>query len=202
MTGFVIEQAAISNTWDAQRVLVTVGGFDVNREIEGFGDFLVLATKHDKLETVCFFLEHGASLNLSIVQDSVRSLAVAAGKASVDVAAYLIKHGARVKDTGTIVLAAENGKMVMVQLLLKHAADISKVGLENEDERNDMDMGTPLHKAISRTDVEMMKFLLEHGADAEKRDFSGRAPLQWVNELGYKEEATVSESHITDKTIN
>ena len=44
-----------------------------------------------------------------------------------------------------------------------------------------------LHKAIDKHEIEMMKFLLEHGADTEKHEFLGRTPLQWANELGRKE---------------
>lgn len=201
MIDFVIEQAAMSKAQDTQHVLITIGDLDVNREIEGFGNFLVLATKRDKLNTAHFFLEHGANLNLSIVQDSVRSLAVAADKVLVNVAACSTKYRARVNDSGAIVLAAENRRMDMVKLLLKHGADIDEIGLKNEDERNDVDMGSPQHKAISRHEVEMVKFLLEHGADAEKCDFLGRTALQWANELGHKEEAAVLNSHSTNKRI-
>ena len=39
ISGFVIRKAAISNTCNTQRVLVTVGGIDVNHDVGGFGDF-------------------------------------------------------------------------------------------------------------------------------------------------------------------
>ena len=192
----VMSEVAVQNAWKSLRVLVNTGGLDINYGLEVFGDFLLTAVRHDNFEMVRFCLEHGADPNLHVFQDCKISIASAAEDSSLEVACELIKYGARVKDSGAIVLAAENGKIDVVNLLLEHGADIDEIGLKDLDPRMDEDMGTPLHKAIMNRHIDLVRFLLMKGADARKPDFLGRRPLQWARMLGHADEAAVLEDHL------
>ena len=199
MTSKVINAAAVSHAWNTHRVLVLSGGLDINYEVEWLGGFLILATEQNNLDAVRFCLTHGANPNLHRVQDTMKSIALAADSptASVELATLLIDHGAVVPGSGAIVLAAATGKTDMAALLLDHGTDINEIGVKDYgDDRMDEDMGTPLHKAIENRHVHMIRFLLSRGADAERPDSQGRTPLQLARQLGHKAEVGILEAHL------
>ena len=103
----------------------------------------------------------------------------------MEMAALLILHGARVNGSGAIVMAAEDGKMEMVKLLLNEGADINEIGIEHPtDPRFREDMGTALHRAVERGQEEVVGFLLERGADAGLKDPMGRTPADLAKGKG------------------
>lgn len=150
---------------------------DVNYYIPWFGDILGRFATEDNLEWAHLCLEHGADPNQNLVDEHKSILAAVAELASVEMAALLIKHGARVKGSGAIVMAAEEGKMEMVKMLLDEGADINEIGIEHPtDPRFKDDMGSALHRAVEGGHEAMVTFLLERGADVSLRDPIGRTP--------------------------
>lgn len=82
-------------------------------------------------------------------------------------------------------MAAEEGKMEMVKLLLDEGADINEIGIEHPtDPRFREDMGTALHRAVERGQEEVVGFLLERGADAGLKDPMGRTPVDLAKGKG------------------
>jgi ankyrin repeat protein/mRNA-degrading endonuclease RelE of RelBE toxin-antitoxin system len=70
-----------------------------------------------------------------------------------------------------LLAACVAGKMQQVRRLLKDGADPNSMYAVNE-------MGsTPLHIATSHDSLEMVKLLVEHGADMEARDHQGNTPF-------------------------
>ncbi|WP_339046299.1 ankyrin repeat domain-containing protein [Candidatus Mesenet endosymbiont of Agriotes lineatus] len=67
--------------------------------------------------------------------------------------------------------AAEQGKKEVVELLLKHGADINNGGREGKP------TATPLHAAIEKKHEEVAIFLIENGADIHVKDQLGATPL-------------------------
>jgi ankyrin repeat protein len=112
------------------------------------------------------------------VDDYKTLLAGVAELASVEMAALLIRHGANVKGSGAIVMAAEEGRLDMVKLLLDQGADINEIGIENPtDPRSKEDMGSALHRAVAAGHQEVVRFLLDRGADVNLTDVMRRTPL-------------------------
>lgn len=75
-------------------------------------------------------------------------------------------------------MAAEEGKLDMVRLLLDKGADINEIGIEHPtDPRFKEDMGSALHRAVEGEHEEVVEFLLDQGADANLKDVMGRTPL-------------------------
>lgn len=110
---------------------------------------------------------------------------------------FLIKHGANVNhaDPGTGETAlhsslAKAGRpyyLFTIKLLLENGADPNaktipgkETGAFMRDVRTKGE--TPLHRAAAYGDAEMIRCLLEKGANREARDANGDSPLSWASE--------------------
>ncbi|KAF8692213.1 hypothetical protein HU200_039816 [Digitaria exilis] len=123
---------------------------------------LHLAALKGHLE-VCKFLveELGLDVNSTMVSNAKRPVHFAAAGGNKRVLGYLLDHGgdAEVPDSkGSTPLhdAAEQGHCEAIRLLLSKGVDVDPVNYR----------GTPLHLAASMGKDQALKILLEHGADA------------------------------------
>eukprot|EP00894_Picocystis_sp_ML_P000725 jgi/Pico_ML_1/51242/g192.t1 len=91
--------------------------------------------------------------------------ALAAG-ADVD---QLASQWSEEKEKRGIHYAAYNGSKDMVELLIRHGADVN---------RKERDSYTPLHYAVFFRHYDVVEQLLEAGADPNEPDGEGRTPLQ------------------------
>ena len=66
-------------------------------------------------------------------------------------------------------LAVQQGSLAMVQLLLKHGAEVDGVAYEGA--------ATPLSLAVREGRPDVVRLLLDHGADIEAEDVDGWTPL-------------------------
>jgi ankyrin repeat protein len=100
---------------------------------------------------------------------------------SVKVLEWLLGHGAgvhvRTRDENErtpLHLAAENGRVEAVWMLIEHKAEI---------EAQDKHGRTPLHVAVGRQSLQLVQTLIEHKANVNSRDKKGKTPLhlavQW-----------------------
>ena len=151
---------------------------DINYYIPWWGDILSNVARRDDLDWAKLCLDRGADPNQNLVDEHKSILAAVAELGSVEMAALLIRHGAQVKGSGAIVMAAEEGKLDMMKLLLNQGADINEVGIEHPtDPRFKEDMGSALHRAVEAGHEEVVKFLLDRGADVNLNDVMRRTPL-------------------------
>ena len=67
-------------------------------------------------------------------------------------------------------IAAQNGYLEIVELLLEHGANPN---VQDNDGR------TPLHYAVENCHVDVARVLLDHGADPTIRDNEGMTPLDY-----------------------
>ncbi|KAL9636306.1 MAG: hypothetical protein Q9164_002907 [Protoblastenia rupestris] len=90
----------------------------------------------------------------------------------------LVEHGAKIKRSGALVIAAGEGKMKMVEFLLEKGPDIDEIGIKHPtDDWYEEDMGSALHKAIDGGHEEVGRFLKDEGADVSLKDIMGRTSL-------------------------
>jgi len=83
--------------------------------------------------------------------------------------------------TYTLVEAAREGNIAMVQLLVQAGADVN--GIFPSDTSNSSEpAGTALHAAVGFEQVGIIRALLNCGADAEMKDLWGRTPLEMALE--------------------
>lgn len=194
ITGFLIQKVAICDAFETYKLLV-FAGIDIDYAIEWFGDFLLMAVGRESLEEVRFCLEHGADPNRHMVEDSKTAIAHAAELGLIEIAGLLLSHGARVIGSGAIVVAAEAGHLAMVRLLLDFGAEIDEIGLKDYgDNRADEDMGSALHKAVTKRHLDVLHLLIDRGANVELHDFLNRTPMERAWELSYEAGVNALES--------
>lgn len=151
---------------------------DVNHYIPWYGDMLSNAATANDLAWAKLCLEHGADPNLNLYEEHKSILAAAAELASLEMVTLLVENKARVKGSGALVMAAEEGKSEMIQYLLDHGADINEIGIEHPtDPRYKEDMGSALHRAVNAGHRDIVEYLIKQGASLNLKDEMGRTPL-------------------------
>lgn len=124
----------------------------------------------DNYEFLKFLLQKGASPNWTEAGGS--SLYAAAEAGDMKMAKFLVEHGASAKpgeNGGGSPLAAAvlAGKFEMANYLLKNGADVNE-GTGSE---------TMLHSAAEMGNLDMVKFLIAHGAHPDVTSGAGNTPL-------------------------
>ncbi|KAH9969688.1 hypothetical protein BC827DRAFT_23481 [Russula dissimulans] len=148
-----------------------------------------LLCKHHKVAEL--LLEHGADVDVRGKWGFTPLIAASWTKMGlVDIARLLLDHGADVSAQGDynwtpLFMATHNGFFEICQLLQVHNADL---GVRT------IDGGTLLHRAASpghdrhRDQLQIMRWLLDQGADVDARDNNGCTPLHyssfWPGGLG------------------
>ena len=133
---------------------------------------------HNHLAWVRFYLENGADPNLNLDLDTYSPLATAAGYASVNVVSLLLKYNATLKGSGALAPAAQHGKLNMVKFLLKKGAFVDENCVTSDPDTDEQDLGgTALH-LVKKGRVDILKYLLETGANRNLTDHKGRTPLE------------------------
>lgn len=158
-------------------------GLDINVNVEFMGDILSAAVNFNYLAWVRFCLENGADPNQSLVMDTYSTLAFAARYASINVVSILLQHNATLKGSSALALAAQRGKLDMVKFLLKEGAFIDENCVLNWFDTPEQDQqGTALH-LVKKGRVDILKYLLESGANPSLTDHKGRTPLEKFLEI-------------------
>lgn len=142
-----------------------------------------LQQRHRHVVTV--LLEHGADVDAAAAEPGQywpTPLHVAARWGTHDDVTLLLEHGADPNggsavadslDTGGLAWAVCAGDVALVQLMREHGLDLA-----HERHRE------ALHRAAERGDVEMVRLLIEQGADPRAVDSHGETPLERARSLG------------------
>ncbi|XP_028417225.1 uncharacterized protein LOC114541509 [Dendronephthya gigantea] len=149
-----------------------------------------------KQDIVKYLVENGADVNSTDIDErSVLHSAVTESK--LDVVKYLVEHGADVngKDTdGDTVLhfAVSEGKPDIVKYLVENGADVNSTDFDersvlhsavtesaavNAINRKNTNGSTVLHSAVAKGKLEIVKYLVENGADVNRPDIDGLTVL-------------------------
>lgn len=151
---------------DQKLVLALIlAGAKPNYERRGGGAALACAAAQGHLAVVRCLLKHGASVVSYVLDGAVRTGHTKVVDAMLRASANPNRPDP-VRDS-LLSLAASNGHLSIIKLLLKHGAriDHSQNGL------------TPLVQAIINRQTEVALFLIRAGANIEARDNGGRTPV-------------------------
>ncbi len=159
-------------------------GIDVNLK----GSYGYTALHHAayygrSLDLVNVLLEGGAHVN-AIVERSTTPLFkhISSGVENVEIARLLIDKGAELKEEGyggALYWAARCGKRKIVEFLIDRGLDVNSRDYKNEEEAV---MG-----AMKNKHYNIVKILLEHGADPDAEDYWDGNLLQQAADLGDQE---------------
>jgi hypothetical protein len=178
--------AAAQNQPEVVQQLLAAGVDIETRDTQG-RTALLLATHHNAVEAARFLIESGADVNaMDSISDSPYLYAGAEGR--LEILRMTLDHGADLASVnrygGTALIpAAHHGHVETVRELLQTATDIDHVN----------NLGwTALLEAVILGDggpvyIEIVKLLIEAGADAEIADDDGVTPLEHAKQSGYAE---------------
>lgn len=162
---------------DIIRSLVEKGA-DVNYKSYEGETPLSTAIYANDTEVVQYLLEKGADAN---GDEEIRPLSFAASVGSLQIVKLLVEYGANVNNQN------ESGSTA---LLRTNKVDIARFLIENGANVNAKDLYdgmTSLIGAAARQNVELVKLLLEKGADKSIRDAEGKNALDYAKERNYEE---------------
>ena len=169
--GTPLENAAQGGHIEIVKLLVERGA-DVNKA----GDWppLMTACSYGRAEVIRYLLSKGARWEPSYIMLAVRSGNVKALEEMVRVGADV---NYKSKDGETpLHFAAVQRSPAMAEALIRLGA---KVNIRCKRWKE-----TPLHRAASRGRLEVVRVLLEAGADPTIKNFKGKTPEQWARAYG------------------
>ena len=202
---------------DHEMVQVLLGYVDVNARgddgwtalheaaLDGSDNWKLPNIVQSSLDVTRTLLQHGADVNAR----TDFGLTTLHATTDVEVVRVLLKHGANVSaedEEGRTPLheAAKNGNVELVRMLIEHGADVNvrtkdgstpllmaaKLG-NMEDEEGE----TQLHKETRNGNVELVRMLIEHGADVNVRTNYSSTPLLAAARFGNIEVVRVLLEH-------
>lgn len=144
---------------------------------------------------VRWLLEHGADPNSGHLLVAASAMTAAAEQGDINLAELLLKHDAKVSDTGALPGAADRGRANMVRWLLDHEADMNEIGVHDYgDSRRERVEGTALHKAVAKGNIDLAKLPVDRGAKIDIEDLMGRTPLMRAKDENQQEAVRYLES--------
>ncbi|KAG2003902.1 hypothetical protein GB937_009265 [Aspergillus fischeri] len=195
---------AAGNGYDAIVKLLIERGASVNLK-KAPGHPLVIAASNNRKTVVRLLLEKGADPNATRRYDKTTALNIAVMRGNSGIASMLLNKGAHTElgdNTRTTPLhtAIMKNHCKIIQLLLQGGAD---VGTRDSYGRTALDLAMiyssqrslslflkhaklnaqncqPLHPAISMNKTTVVRWLLENGADINRKDSKGQTPLLYA----------------------
>lgn len=170
---------------DVLTVFVTAMPETANLDLGHLGDPLAQALHKQQFDHVSYLLDHGANPNNRCAghKGPGYHLRVAARKLPLEYTKLLLQHGAQVPQSGAVHMAAEKGRVDVLQALVEGAGG----GDEVVDERLEPNVGflshqhkpqqaseTPLMIATRRRQREAVRWLLQRGASVKIQDLQGK----------------------------
>ncbi|KAK4895285.1 hypothetical protein LTR27_006628 [Elasticomyces elasticus] len=194
-------QCATEKSDIAALELLVNHGWDINRQIGWFvPPALAFATDH--VDLCCWFLAHGADPNAGCVLD-MTPLSAAVQYGPLDVINLLFDHGGSIERGELLHYAIWrdlDDRLEIVDLLIRKGAPINMLTYQNRpdcwEQRKFFGLGTPLHDAAAMGDENVVRLLLNEGADVSTstRDSLGLLPYQRAERKGHKVVADLLQS--------
>lgn len=176
----LLEYAVMSDSIEVAEFLINNGADIYLCTSEDWDSLIDLAALSGNLNIIKFFLENGFNRNVFLEDGSLMSAAV---NNYAEVARYLINQG---KD---INMHDSSSSMTALRMAAQmHSAEcvelLCNMGADTEAES---DYGTALLGAVSAGDLEIVKILVNHGANVNYVNNDGSTPYEMAVYKGYED---------------
>ncbi|KAL9037462.1 MAG: hypothetical protein Q9180_003701 [Flavoplaca navasiana] len=168
----------------------------LHSHVEHFGDALQQAVSRSDVDLLNFTLQQGADPG-RVISDETSLFAchfvpieTAVIRSTPEVARILFHHGATLKDTAALDIAAQSTRKIafdMVVCLIEEGADVNATSREQKSDHGKPTWGPPLQSAIEAQHVSIVRYLLEKGADPWVQDAEGRTAWDKASGIGNQE---------------
>ena len=151
----------------------------INMQFDHRGTPLIVACMgRQDISYLNLLLEAGADPNQDPDAAAFPLALIAALYTDPGVIDLLLSYGAKIEHSGALAAAARRGNEIMLQRLLDRGARI-------EDDAPDIAVGSlPLHIAVKAGHLDVVKMLLENGADATVEDAGGATVFDLIKRMG------------------
>ena len=175
--------------------IVILRGFDPNYDPDNLvGGPLIWATSSNNVPLLTYLLEDGgADPNEDLQTMRYRPLAKAAMANNVETTELLIRHGANINESGALLVAAQKGHAETVKCLIKHklvnGGERAHVNLDLHLWRDTMlymgpkEEETALHKAVKGGHENVVRLLVENGADVTLKDMNSQTAMDITKDM-------------------
>jgi hypothetical protein len=188
----VVRGAINSGTIEVVKALLVREPSLVNMHFDRRGTPLIVACMgQQRVEFLQFLLEAGADPNQDPDGATFPLVLVAALYTDPAVIDLLLQHGAHLEDSEALAAAARRGNETMVLRLLERGANPTADRSSIRSRFND----SPLNMAVKFGHPEVVKILLQHGADPTVADGGSISSIQVAEEMrsGGKEVSRILE---------
>lgn len=157
-------------------------GLDVNAKTDSENTSLHSAAENGHLDTVKLLIAKGAKIDVRTVRTSP-PLHRAVKNEHAEIVKILLEKGADVNVCSSVYpsslfLCARNKNTRIARLLIAKGADVNKPWKRGAFTL----INYPLHIAVGKGDITMVKLLINNGANVNVKDTHGRTPLYWAKE--------------------
>ncbi|KAK7440999.1 hypothetical protein VKT23_016780 [Stygiomarasmius scandens] len=178
-------------------------GYNVNNNIKHDGNALQLAVNRNRVDIVEWLLENGADPlpyppDDPVYPYSLLILTEAAERASPEVISLLTNRGCvPIKHSRALERAAHAGKIENIVCLLELGADIDEIAdmemspMLGYEEKERGGFGNALHVAASEGHLEIVRLLLDKGANPLSKDTKHRTARERARKAGHREIAVL-----------
>lgn len=157
----------------------------INMQFDKRGTPLIVACQSKQpIDFLRFLLEAGADPNQDPEVAAYPITAVVYLHPDIDVVDLLLDYGAKLDQSGAVAAAVNRGNESMLRHLLERGA---RLGQDAIDLRFDLGTGWfPLHVALRKGHVGVLKILLDHGVDVGAVDAHGMTVMEVAEEMSNK----------------
>ncbi|KAK6441480.1 hypothetical protein LTR95_002282 [Oleoguttula sp. CCFEE 5521] len=161
---------------------------DVNHTLDRWGVMIGFAVFRSRHALVRFLLAHGANPNFPVASRAHKTtLECAAQSSDAEMVKVLLEGGANLGNNGPLCLAAEAGKLPVVEVLIGSGAKVNEMGLIGRDKRSLARLETPLHKAVRNGHADIITVLLGAGADNGIKNVQGQTVIGLAKDCGMED---------------